>query len=87
MVLDDLQQRSLQHLRSPNKWANWPIQSVKKGHFPTADLGVVIEEHRACVYHINMWSIKGNLDDVLNDVPITEYSDLESMINDGWVVD
>ena len=49
--------QSLKHLQDEDRWANWPIQTMKKsveGNLP--DCGIVVTG-KTTLYEVNMWAL------------------------------
>src|SRR4051812_43545449 len=82
------EQRSLEFLRTPDEWPNWPLCPVKKRLITNVanDVGLVAEGPSGpepVVFLCNLWRVK---EDFANAVQV-KYESLEALVADGWRVD
>ena len=82
--------RSLEHLKNKGHWVNWPIQTVKRGHFGNGqELGILYDEEETRVYMILLGHINSTetLRDQFDRVDQFVYDNVDEMVADGWLVD
>lgn len=82
------EQRSLEFLRTPDEWPNWPLCPVKKRMVTNVanDVGLVIEGPSGTepvVFLCNLWRVKEDFDTATQ----LKYESLEALVADGWMVD
>ncbi len=85
--IDD--QRMMEH---PERWPRWPVLPIKRrmDHgLPDYAVMLAIEHHGTTVVHINLSYISNGktLNQIVEDSATTVYPDIDSLLDDGWIVD
>ncbi len=81
---------SIDFLKDPDQWPNWPICPVVNRKLELGDrhrygiVGNFADEPPGRIYFTNMWSLSK---DFPNGVEVKDYGSWEAMLEDGWMVD
>jgi hypothetical protein len=91
--MTDLDQRSVDWLRDPDKWVHRSVCPVKryragKVRFDHLEVGLVVAHEPSIVYIKNLFMMEsGSISPQLADCQRYEYESIEALVRDGWMVD
>lgn len=85
-----------QMIENPNRWPFWPVLPIKRRRaLDRPEVAVITPDYPAIVIHVGLYEVDRvklvihqlNRGGDVEGARITKYTDVDALLDDGWVVD